>query len=274
MTKILDTFLFTHEFDLLELRLRLLWPVVDKFLLMEGDHNFTNQPKKMRFSEQAERFAWAKEKLIHIQHIGKFADREGQLSIPGELFVEHQHRQYLYDRSKHIGYEHGFTASDILLISDVDEIPSREVIAKLKAEDFPSPSLFDQDFYYYNINCHRGRRWHGTMAMRLGYSLSAFKHDIGAARQARLTMPKIEYNCGWHFAHFYDAESIKEKLQHSSHQGYYTEEIYNPEHLKKCVAENKNYLGKKDGSLPKEPLPEYALAELKRFPIMMGEEWR
>lgn len=267
MVQVIDTFLFTHEFDLLELRLRTLWNHVDKFILMEGDHNFTNKPKEMRFKEQKDRFEWAKDKLIVIQHIGKFKSYEGVLNVPGELFVEHQHRQYLYDTVKAMP----FAPDDILLISDVDELPSQEVIAKLKAsKDFASPTLFHQDFYYYNINCPRGKKWHGTMAMRFSHDLG----DIGSVRCQRNSMPFIDTNCGWHLAHFYDSEGIKEKLKHSSHQGYNSPEYYDSEHLKKCVKKNRNYLGKMDGNLKPEPLPEYLLENLRKFPIFMGEEWR
>lgn len=266
MTKVIDTFLFTHEFDLLELRLRTLWPVVDKFIMMEGDHNFANKPKPMRFHEQATRFEWAKEKLEVIQHIGKFKDYVGEIDIPGELYVEHQHRQYLYDTVKAMD----IAPDDILLISDVDEIPSRKVINWFKEAAFESPMLCHQDFYYYNIKCHRGKRWWGTMAMRFDFDLMSLG-DMGAVRGNRNTMRFIDEECGWHFAHFYDVESIREKMIHSSHQGYNVKEFNDPEHIRLCIRKNKNYLGKPDGDFLPEPIPDYMMDELKRFPIFMGE---
>lgn len=272
MNKVIDIFLFTHEFDLLELRLRALWPVVDKFILMEGDHNFTNKPKPMRFHEQAERFEWAKEKLIHLQHIGPFKEWEPDplclISSNGELFVEHQHRQYLYDTVKAMNFE----PNDILLMSDVDEIPSREVIEMLRDSRIGGgPLLLKQDFYYYNIKCHRGKRWDGTIAMRFG---NKDIKDVAKLRNKRTDMAYFGTGSGWHFAHFYDASGIREKLEHSSHQHYNLPEYYDEEHIKKCVAENKSYLGKKDGDLPPEPIPDYMMEELRRFPLMMGEAWK
>lgn len=261
MTKVLDAFLFTHEFDLLELRLRTLWPVVDRFFLMEGAFNFANKPKPMRFQEQAERFHWAKDKLCIYRHLPPFIDG------PGELFIEHQHRQTLYDKAHTI---EGFGDDDILLLSDVDELPSREVVEKLKAESFPEPLLLHQDFYYYNIKCHRGKRWHGTMAMHMGYDLG----KVSDARAARPAMQYINKQCGWHLAHFYDAEGIREKLRHSSHQHYNQDHYADPEHIRQCIAENKNYLGKRDGDLEPESLPDYLLQEMQRFPFMLGEEWK
>jgi len=257
LTKVLDSFLFTHEFDILELRLRLLWPVVDKFLLMEGDHNFRHQPKPMRFNEQKARFEWAAEKLVHVQHIGKFRDGSG------DLFIENQHRQCLYDNAKALNFD----PDDILLTSDVDEIPSREVIERFKNEDFVSPTICSQEFYYYNINCHRGKKWLGTVASRFSHDLG----KIGEMRQHRKQMASIQQNCGWHFTHFYDSEGIREKLLHSSHAAYNSEHYYGKAWLADCVKQNRNYLGKADGDRKPEPLPQYLLDEVKKFPIMMGE---
>lgn len=259
MSKILDTFLFTHEFDMLELRLRTLWSVVDKFLLMEGDHNFANKPKAMRFNEQVDRFAWAKDKLIHMQHIGPFAEGNG------DTYVENQHRQYLFDTAQTI---EGFSDNDIMLISDVDELPSLEVVERLKNEQLPMPFLLKQEFYYYNINCHRGKKWNGTIACRMNQNL-----NIGCLREERGTLPYADVNTGWHLCHFYDSQGIREKLEHSSHQEYNNPKFYDLEHLKQCVKENKNFLGKKDGELSPEPLPDYLINQLKAFPVFMGQAW-
>lgn len=270
MTKVLDTLLFTHEFDLLELRLRTLWPVVDKFLVLESDYNFVNKWKRLRLGGQKDRFEWAKDKLFHAVHRGPFKEYDAEADIHayggGELFIEHQHRQCLYDTAKKL---EGFGAQDIMMISDVDEIPSREVVEKLKKDRFQAPILCHQDFYYYNIKCHRGRRWHGTIFTRFGDDI----HSIARLRSKRNNMDHIDSECGWHFAHFYDAEGIKEKLKHSSHQHYNMPEYYDPDHIAMCIAENKSYIKKKEAapvSKP-EPIPSYMMEELKRFPLMLGE---
>jgi beta-1,4-mannosyl-glycoprotein beta-1,4-N-acetylglucosaminyltransferase len=258
VTKVLDSFLFTHEFDLLEVRLRTLWPVVDKFLLIEGDHNFTNQPKELKFWHNRKRFEWAAEKLIYGQNLGK--QKEGD----GDLVFENQHRQCLYETAKSI---QGFSADDILLTSDVDEIPSREAVEWLKLGHFVSPTLFKQELYYYNSTCHMGKKWDGTIATTFGHDLG----NIGNLRSHRNSLLSIKKNCGWHLAHFYDADGIKEKLIHSSHKHYNSPDYYDAEYLKQCVEEKKNYLGKGKGADKPEPIPQYLIDELSKFPVMMGE---
>ena len=46
---IYDCFTFRDEFDMLEIRLRILDRVVDKFVICEADRTFTNQPKPYNF---------------------------------------------------------------------------------------------------------------------------------------------------------------------------------------------------------------------------------
>ncbi len=49
--KVYDCFTFYNEFELLELRLRALWDVVDYFVLVEADRTHTNKPKPFYFYE-------------------------------------------------------------------------------------------------------------------------------------------------------------------------------------------------------------------------------
>jgi len=37
---VIDSFLFNNELELLELRLKVLYDYVDKFVIVEGDHTF------------------------------------------------------------------------------------------------------------------------------------------------------------------------------------------------------------------------------------------
>jgi hypothetical protein len=48
---IYDCFLINREFDLLEMRLHELAPVVDRFVLVEATHTFFGQPKPLHYQE-------------------------------------------------------------------------------------------------------------------------------------------------------------------------------------------------------------------------------
>jgi beta-1,4-mannosyl-glycoprotein beta-1,4-N-acetylglucosaminyltransferase len=54
---IVDCFAFFNEFEILELRLRTLEDVVDRFVLCEAGFTHRGDPKPLLFGGQAERFA-------------------------------------------------------------------------------------------------------------------------------------------------------------------------------------------------------------------------
>ena len=65
--KVVDVFSFLNEFELLELRLRMLSPFVDFFVLVECNKTFSGRTKPLYFSENSSRFEEWKDKIIvHI----------------------------------------------------------------------------------------------------------------------------------------------------------------------------------------------------------------
>jgi beta-1,4-mannosyl-glycoprotein beta-1,4-N-acetylglucosaminyltransferase len=53
----IDAFLLNTELDLLELRLNILDPVMDKFVIVESTVEFSGKPKPLYFADYKERFA-------------------------------------------------------------------------------------------------------------------------------------------------------------------------------------------------------------------------
>lgn len=118
-----DCFLFFNELELLELRLHELADVVDRFVIVEATHTHTGLPKPLHFAENRHRFRKFKERILHVvvrEHFprmrpGKFADYQRDAV-----------RQALAD----------CRPDDIILFSDVDEIPCpdkvREIVEKLR----------------------------------------------------------------------------------------------------------------------------------------------
>ena len=63
--KVYDCFIFNNELDLLELRLNILDPYVDKFIITDGDTTFSGNPKESVYLKNKERFSKWEEKIIH-----------------------------------------------------------------------------------------------------------------------------------------------------------------------------------------------------------------
>ena len=61
-----DCFTFFNELDILELRLRELAPVVDRFVIAEATKTFANEAKPVHFAENRARFAEFLPKIVHV----------------------------------------------------------------------------------------------------------------------------------------------------------------------------------------------------------------
>ena len=62
---VVDVFPFFNELELLELRLRILSPFVDKFVLVECPQTFSGKPKPLYFQENQSLFSAWTGKIIH-----------------------------------------------------------------------------------------------------------------------------------------------------------------------------------------------------------------
>jgi beta-1,4-mannosyl-glycoprotein beta-1,4-N-acetylglucosaminyltransferase len=65
--KIVDTFLFWNEFDILELRLRETYDYIDEFVIVECDYTFTGKYKGYGLEKHKDRYAKWWDKVTYIK---------------------------------------------------------------------------------------------------------------------------------------------------------------------------------------------------------------
>ena len=123
--RIYDTFIFDSEFELLEHRLAENYDLVDVFVLVEAAQTFQGQQKPLYFQQQRERFAWAMPKLRHVA----LPRLPGESTWAREAFQRNAVQLGLYDAEP----------DDVVLILDADEVPSRSVLRRLRAEEIWRP---------------------------------------------------------------------------------------------------------------------------------------
>ena len=68
MSKIYDSFLFFNELDLLDIRLTILDPYVDYFVISECDYTFSGNKKPFYFDDNKNLFSKFLHKIIHIKN--------------------------------------------------------------------------------------------------------------------------------------------------------------------------------------------------------------
>ena len=175
--KVYDCFLFFNEIDLLKLRMNILNDVVDFFVIVESNKTFTYKDKKLFFDENKELFYEFKDKIIHVV-IDDTPESFGVLKYINEpttidektknlvlKYVDEstgwnhnlkEHRQWgveTYQRESIIKGLINCNDEDIVIISDLDEIPNPEEIKKM-VETINDSDVFEfkQNMYYYYIN--------------------------------------------------------------------------------------------------------------------------
>src|SRR5690242_8981156 len=117
--KIYDCFLFYNEIELLKMRLEELNAAVDYFVLVESVETHKGDLKPLHFKENQHLFAEYLNKIIHI------VVDERHPELTGLWEKENYHRNCI---SRGLKQCH---PSDIILLSDLDEIPRVESILSL-----------------------------------------------------------------------------------------------------------------------------------------------
>ena len=258
---IFDCFMFFNELDVLEVRLNELYGVVDKFILVEATKTFTNQDKPLWFNENKERFAKFADKIEHII-IDTYPEFDAAWTF------ENYQRDVIIQTLKERCND-----DDVIIISDLDEIPRADLIKKYK--DTEGIKVFEQKLYtfYFNyLNITEPDWTRGTRLLK-------FK-DIGDKTLTDIRMSEGLHikDAGWHFTYLGGFEMVKYKIKSFAHQEYNSEYFMNDERLLRLIIDGldifergyKYKIVKIDNSFPKyvvENQKKYENLILKKIPL-------
>ena len=229
--KIFDCFMYFDEEMILDLRLNILNSHVDYFIIVESRYNHKGERRKLLFNK--EKFIKYRDKIIYLVHdevpskVKRINDEDDEKTqtnkyIMNALYRENAQRNYIINGLNNADNE------DIILISDVDEIP------KIDKFDFDKVNnkiiLFRQDMFYYKFNlCLPNFKWTGTKACRKKDLISPqwlrnikekkypfFRLDTFFSDK-KYTDIKIVNDGGWHFSNIKTAKAIEHKLKSYLH---------------------------------------------------------
>ena len=145
--RVLDVLIYAGEADMLELRIRELWDVVDLFLITEADHTFTGEPKPFYFNttEQQELFAFAMSKIKYVPIYDLRPLRTGESPFTNEARMRRSTGSAL------IKYG-ALRKGDLYVMSDVDEVPYPHTLRLLKTcSGYPSKIYLWLNSYRYSF---------------------------------------------------------------------------------------------------------------------------
>ena len=229
--KIFDCFMYFDEEVVVDVRLNTLNEFVDCFIIVESKFTHKGDLRELKFNHK--KFKKFKDKIIYIvdeqiypqtEEI-KAEDNEGEKSrksIFNAAYRENGQRNLIVKGLEEANDE------DLILISDVDEIP------KLSGLNFKNVNvkiiLFKQDMFYYKFNLQLPNLiWTGTKACKKKNLISPqwlrnikdrkysfFRIDTFFSK-TKYTNIKIINDGGWHFSNIKTPKEIEFKLRSYLH---------------------------------------------------------
>jgi len=206
--RIFDCFTFLNEDALVEIRLHELKDVVDYFVVVESNRTFTGNPKPLNFDINRAELAEFKDRIIYVTV--EDMPREGAWQAEA-----HQRNCCLRGLAK-------AKPGDIIMLSDVDEIPRANVVREqaeaVSRGDKPSSRLVLNCHYFY-LNSVPGAPWvYGPVMTDFDSFLKMTPEEWRHAKVDEV------YDSGWHFSYFGGKERIVYKIESFSHTEFNNED--------------------------------------------------
>jgi beta-1,4-mannosyl-glycoprotein beta-1,4-N-acetylglucosaminyltransferase len=235
-SKVYDCFMFFNEIELLKMRLEELDPVVDYFVLVESIETQRGDGKPLYFNDNRQHFEKYLNKIIHVI----VDERHPEMDLWGR---ENFQRNCI---ARGLQY---CNSSDLVIVSDLDEIPRPGLIQELvktvpernerllekgkdkkfkkhnKNKNSPSKAekmfylngarAFEMSIYFFQLNrqTHNGESWGG--GTWVGTVVTTYgmikKFGVQHFRDYRWKFPKIS-NGGWHFTWMGGKDKIRKKI--------------------------------------------------------------
>ncbi len=288
---IYDCFTFFNELDLLEIRLNELDHVVHRFVLVEATLTHQGKTKELHYEKNKERFTQFHHKIVHVV-VDTYPSDAGS---DAWVYEKHQ-RNSIIEGLKECSGE------DLIMVSDVDEIPRPEKV--LEAATQSGIRIFRQRMFYYflnslNVTVRIGENyaWNGTvMAQRkeiregvqelreLGRLMESRFHPKFVNRVywwLRTTLVLLKRgtkathipNGGWHFSYLGGVDRIIQKIESFAHAEYNEPKYKDRAALEKAIAAGEDIFGRdfQYASIPIDStFPQYIQHNKARFPHLIA----
>lgn len=277
--KIIETFPFFNELDLLELHLNTTTEYVDRYLITESRFSHSGEEKPLFLSDNLNRFKEHAEK-IEIQVIDSFP--KGVTLFEADWY-QRDSAKPLLDKL--------LVDGDILIYGDVDEVPRPSAIHNalngLRSTDRYEVAHLAQDLFFYYLNF---QEISGTLLSFMGeYEGVTRKSWLGTTvnrweackRQSPTSLRNPERKQsgfrvpfgGWHFSWVGSSEPtdlksrVSRKLQNTAHQEFASP--LNRLLLDRRLRKGKDLVGRRSARFRRQEnlgfLPEYVLGNLDKF---------
>lgn len=290
---IYDCFTFFNEIELLDIRLNLLNDVVDYFVIVEMNQTFRGKKKAFIFEENKEKFKKYINKIIYIK-VEDIIEYDNNICIKGknDIITGDWSLEFFQRNAINRGLIK-CNLNDLIMISDIDEIPNPNIIKNLlnrkvyirrknywrtkikliyklikinflylfkevKVKDIIDlmPISLEQNMYYYYLNGKISTKWYGTVICK--YKNIETPQSLRNDRNKLFTIR----NGGWHFSYLGGIEKIQKKISsivegnpNKSGKGY----------IERCLENGEDIYGRKNMKIKYIDKSDIGLKNIDKF---------
>ena len=261
--KIFDCFTFNDENSILEIRLNEMNKYVDFFVIIEFGENHQGKKKGRKINKEILNNFKNKIRYIYVEKFEKNMN-----SWQRENFQRNYIQKGLYDANQ----------EDIIIISDLDEIPN---LKQINLENIGnSIYAFKQINFMYKLNLVRDFNWFGSKlcklkklkspqwlrSLKVHKKYNYFRIDKFFSKNYIFDFKIIE-NGGWHFGWIRDVDEIIDKLNSFAHLEFNNNKYKDNKYIYNCIENNINFLNtdEKLKIIKMDYLPEYIIVNKDKF---------
>ena len=251
--KIFDCFMYYDEDLILDLRLNLLNEYVDEFVIVESSYTHSGESRKLLFD--INKYSKFKKKINYIvlkelpTDLRSINEEDSENTKNSKYILNAVKRENLQRNTIFEGLNSA-QPDDLIIISDVDEIPNLENNRIKEIEN--KIILFKQKFYYYKFNLKLDNfPWHGSKACKRKYLISPqwlrnvkykkypfWRIDTIFSKKKYQNIQIIEEG-GWHFSNIKTAADIEKKMKTYLHHREFELNPIGEEKINKIIDEKK-----------------------------------
>ena len=237
--KLIDCCMYFDEDLMLDLRLNTLNEYVDKFVIAEATRDHSGKEKKLNFNY--DKFYKFKDKIKYIVIEDLPLDVKSK-----KKNWDANHWRDQYQRNSLVrGFEDS-NDNDLIMISDIDEIPDPKKISEFKIEN--KYACFMQKNFQSKLNLLNitDKYWMGTKICQKKYLKSPqWLRNIKTKKRPfwkfyKPKEPQLILDGGWHFSFLKKPKDIATKIKAYSHQEFNKKDFIDEENIAKKIEDKKD----------------------------------
>lgn len=258
---------FMNEVDLLEVRLRELDGLVDVHVLAESPHTFRGSSKPLLFDR--ERFDPWLDRIRYVVTDRMEASPHQRFGERDRWARENGQRAALADALGDV------QANDVVILSDVDEVPRAEFVAEYLDRGERALVCPEVPMYLYRLGWRIVERqasvlrvFRGSHLLQAGTPEKVRHSPVHNPPWIAQRLPSHASWAGWHMSYFGGVDAVRYKVANAAHPEEDVPEWVDRDYLAWCIAAGHDHRGNRTHQLVATEdfeLPECVVRDRDRF---------